>query len=183
MSRRGVAAAIGTPIGTLLGWVERGMAYPGEEPYGSFSADYRRAERGLEGAAAGTLAWVTRRLWMLTQEVDRGERATATELERERAFDALATLLKNPQLKELLNVLANRFPEDWGQSKHRVPEPEFDAQHWLDAHTMDHEQLAALFQDPPEAIRKALVTSADAVYGILLAGGFVPAVKANDETE
>jgi hypothetical protein len=158
MSRRGVAAVIGKPVSTLLGWVERGMAYPGEEPYGSFSDAYRRAERGLEGAAVGTVALLVRRTFDLAQ---------AGQWEK----------IDPKMVRDLLAVMEARFPEDWGANKHRVPEPEFDAQHWLDAHTMDHEQLAALFTDPPEPIRKALVSSADAVYGILLAGGFNPLKK------
>jgi hypothetical protein len=96
--------------------------------------------------------------------------------------DAMLMLAKQgPQLKELLNVLAARFPEDWGTSKHRKPEPEFDAANYLDANTMEREQLGALFCDPPESIRLALVDSAPAVYAILLAGGFDPAAPRKAE--
>lgn len=164
MSRRGVAAAIGTPVGTLLGWVERGMAYPGVEPYGSFSADYRRAERGLEGAAAGTVALLVKHAWELAQ---------AGEWES----------IDPKMVRELLAVMEARFPEDYGASKHRKPEPEFDGANYLDAHTMEREQLGALFADPPEPIRLALVDSAAQVYAVLLAGGFDPARKAEDETK
>jgi hypothetical protein len=164
MSRRGVAAAVGKPVSTLCGWVERGLAYPDVEPWGSFSVQYRRAERGLEGAAAGTIAMTARMLFELTKRASRGEEA---------ALEALSK--QGPQLKELLNVLASRFPADWGQSKHRMPEPEFDAANYLDSHVMEREQLAALFADPPEAIRSALVDSAVYVYAILVAGGFQPA--------
>lgn len=172
MSRRGVAAAVGRPESTIRGWVERGMAYPDVEPWGSFAVQYRRAERGLEGAAAGAIALTVRSVFRLCQDAERGD------------MDALLMLAKNSQLKELLNVLAARFPEDWGTSKHRKPEPEFDAANYLDAHTMEREQLGALFADPPEPIRLALVDSADKVYAVLLAGGFDPAQrKATNETE
>jgi hypothetical protein len=166
MSRRGVAAMVGKSHTTLGGWVERGMAYPDEEPWGSFSVQYRRAERGLELAAAGTVGMTAQMLYALTKKALGGN---------ESAIEALSK--QGPQLKELLNVLASRYPEDWGQSKHRVPEPEFSAQNYLDSAGMEREQLAALFADPPESIRNALVDAAESVYGILLAGGFVPATK------
>jgi hypothetical protein len=51
-SRRTVAALVGKPEATLRGWINRGLAYPDVEPYGSFSEDYRRAERGMDGAIA-----------------------------------------------------------------------------------------------------------------------------------
>src|ERR1051325_8584342 len=144
MSRRGVADTVGVPIGTLLGWIERGMAYPEVEPYGSFSAQYRRAERGLERAAAGTVAMTVQMLFELTAKAMKGD------------LVAQIAILKNPQVRELLNLLESRFPRDWGQSKHREPEATFDAQHWLDAHAREREQLKALFTDPPELIRLAM---------------------------
>jgi hypothetical protein len=173
MSRRGVASACGKPESTIRSWIERGMAYPEVEPWGSFSEDYRRAERGLEGMAAGAIAMTVKSVFELSQRAHDGDE------------DALTLLAGNSQLKELLNVLAARFPEDWGTSKHRKPEPEFDAANYLDSNTMEREQLGALFCDPPEAIRAALVDSAPAVYAILIAGGFDPAAprKATDETE
>jgi hypothetical protein len=175
MSRRGVAAAVGKPESTIRGWVERGLAFPDVEPWGSFSVQYRRAERGLEGAAAGAIAMTVKSVFELCQKAAQGD------------ADALKLLAGNSQLKELINVLAARFPEDWGTSKHRKPEPEHDAANYLDAYTMEREQLGALFADPPEAIRLALVDSAPYVYAVLLAGGFDPSApsqrKADDETE
>lgn len=56
MSRRGVAAAAGVPVATLLDNLSRGRAEPHVEPYGSFAASYLCAERGLEGAASHTEA-------------------------------------------------------------------------------------------------------------------------------
>lgn len=181
LSRRGVAAAVGKTESTIRTWIERGMAYPDVEPWGSFADQYRRAERGLEGAAAGTVAWVVARMHRATRLVDAGEREGASDNDRALAAQALEALAE-PQLKELLNVLAARFPEDWGTSKHRKPEPEYDPQNFLDANTMDREQLAALFTDPPDAIKGALQDSAASVYAILLAGGFDPR-KATDGSE
>jgi hypothetical protein len=181
LSRRGVAARIGKPESTLRGWIERGLAFPDEEPWGSFSVQYRRAERGIEAAGAGTIAFTVGRLWRLCQVVERGERAGAEPADVELAHNAAEALGDATQLRELLNVLAARFPEDWGTSKHRKPEPEYDAQNWLDAHSMEREQLAALFSDPPETIRSALVDAAPAVYAILLAGGFDPAQRKAEE--
>jgi hypothetical protein len=183
LSRRGVAARVGTPESTLRGWIERGLAFPDEEPWGSFSAQYRRAERGIEAAAAGTIAFTVGRLWRLCQTVERGERHDASDEQRGLAVNALEALTSSPQLKELLNVLQARFPSDWGASKHRNPEPEYDAQNWLDAHVMEREQLAALLSDPPEPVRLALVDSAPAVYAILVAGGFDPAEQKTVATE
>jgi hypothetical protein len=175
---------MGKPESTLRGWIERGLAFPGEEPWGSFSEQYRRAERGIEAAAAGTVAFTVGRLWRLCQVVERGERPDAEPAERELAHNASQALAEATQLKELLNVLRDRFPEDWGTSKHRKPEPEYDAQGYLDAHAMEREQLAALLSDPPDAIRGALVDAAPAVYAILVAGGFDPqkAVASEDST-
>lgn len=183
MSRRGVAAAVGKSEATIRGWIERGMAYPDVEPWGSFSEQYRRAERGLELAGGQVVSWVTKRLFSLTRQVDRGEHPDASDEERARAIEAAGLIMENPQLRELLSVLAARFPEDWGTSKHRKPEPEFDAQNYLDANTMDREQLAALFCDPPETIRGALQDSAVQVYAILVAGGFDPAAQRKAEDE
>ncbi|MFZ9416003.1 MAG: class I SAM-dependent methyltransferase, partial [Alphaproteobacteria bacterium] len=50
--RRTVAALIGKPEATLRGWINRGLAYPDREPYGSFAVDYMRAERGIATKAA-----------------------------------------------------------------------------------------------------------------------------------
>lgn len=171
MSRRGVAAAVGKAEATIRGWVERGSAHPDVEPWGSFAVDYRRAERGLEGAAAGAIALTVKRLFGLCQRADAGD------------LDAIITLSKDNNLKELLNVLASRFPEDWGTSSHRKPEPEYDGNNWLEQHGLQREQLGALLADPPEAIREALVDQAPAVYAILLAGGFDPQRKAEHEAK
>ncbi len=162
MSRRGVAAAVGKPKSTLCGWIERGLAYPDVEPYGSFAVDYQRAERGLEGAAAGTVTLIAQGVFRLAQRAAEGD------------LEALVALAKNDDLRGMLSVLAARWPQDWGSSKHREPERDFEGSHWLDAHSMDREQLGALFCDPPDAIKEALQDQAATVYRILLEGGFDP---------
>jgi hypothetical protein len=176
MSRRGVAAAVGVDHATIRNWIGKGKAFPLEEPWGSFAVDYERAERGLEGAAVGAISLTVQRLFELTKRATDGDEEAALSLAKQ-----------GPQLRELLNVLSTRFPKDWGTSKHREPEQDFSGTEYLDTHTMDREQLGALFLDPPESIRVALVDQSYAVYRILVAGGFDPAVpemrKADDETE
>lgn len=220
MSRRGVAAAVGKPESTIRSWVERGAAFPDVEPWGSFSVDYRRAERGLEGAGASVVAMkVQLMVEQMTERLawrDRGSapvpprkpdkpRKGASEEDRELyeiardhydqaqakwELDIVAwgTPPEAPDAAELAwldRVMEARFPEDWGTSKHRKPEAEFDAANYLDQNTMTREQLAALLADPPEPIRLALVDSAPYVYAVLVAGGFDPAAprKAEHETE
>lgn len=162
MSRRGVAAMIGKPESTIRAWVERGMAYPDVEPYGSFSAQYRQAERSLEAAAAGTVALFTQRMFELSKAARAGD------------FDALVAISKAGGIDKMLDVLASRFPESWGQSKHRQPEPEHSADNFLEQHALTHEQMRALFRDPPAAIEDALYAEADVVYARLVARGFEP---------
>jgi hypothetical protein len=55
-SRRTVAATVGTAETNLRRWINRGEAYPDHEPYGSFSRDYRMAERGLAASAGETVS-------------------------------------------------------------------------------------------------------------------------------
>lgn len=176
MSRRGVAAAVGVDAGTIRNWIGKGKAYPDEEPWGSFAVDYERAERGLEGAAVGTISLTVQRLFSLAQRATNGD---------EEAGLILAS--HGPQMKELLNVLSARFPKDWGTSKHRESEADFSADEYLDAHAMTREQLGAVFADPPEKIRQALADQAPAVYRILVEAGFDPSApvqrKATDDDD
>ncbi len=51
-SRRTVAALVGKTESTLRTWINRGLAHPEIEPYGSFAVNYCRAERGIDGAIA-----------------------------------------------------------------------------------------------------------------------------------
>jgi hypothetical protein len=106
------------------------------------------------------------------------------------AFKLWATPPQQPDVADMVwmeRIREARHPEDYGTSKHRKPEPEFDANNWLEANGMDREQLGALLCDPPESLRQALADQAPTVYRILLASGFDPAApvtrKADDETE
>jgi hypothetical protein len=47
---------VGLPEATLRGWINRGLAFPDREPFGSFAVDYQRAERGLAHAIDETAA-------------------------------------------------------------------------------------------------------------------------------
>lgn len=157
MSRRGVAARMGVSHTTLYGYLERGRAEPDSEPWGSFATDYLMSERGLEQAASTTIALVVQRLHDL---------AVAGRWEE---------LAENPQLKELLNVLAHRWPDDWGNSAHhRVPEPEPSGEAWLERTGMNRAQLVHMLRKPPEPVAEALVEAADDVYQLLLASGWQP---------
>jgi hypothetical protein len=187
--------------------VNRGLAYPSEEPWASFAVDYCRAERGIAGAIQETAAMKVQLLHEQMEArlkwADRppppprpsppdkpGRKATDEQrdaykaakaaheqemLAWELAMEGWRTPPPSPDVDELMWMERHRigrFPEDYGTSKHRRPEPAFDAQEFLDAHAMEREQLAALFTDPPDSIRAALVDAAPAVYAILVAGGF-----------
>lgn len=168
-SRKHVAALAGCPWTTLVGWVERGLAYPDIEPWGSFSQDYRRAEAGIAGAAADV-------------------RAMSIQIMREQIVDYMRWRDAGiggippplPSVGELVwldRTTEARFPDQYGASKHRQPEPDLNADHWLEQHALDREQLRALFRDPPPAIDDALLAEADTVYARLLARGFDPSIK------
>lgn len=150
LSRRGVAALSGIPHSTLLSWLERGRAHPDQEPWGSFAVDYERASRGLEGAAAGTISLVVARLYKLARD---GNWALLDEA--------------GPQLKELLNVLAARYPEEWGVHAHRKPESEPDPAAWLERNAISHGQLVALFREPTEPVARALVEAYPQLSSVL----------------
>lgn len=157
ISRRGAAATLGISHTVLYGWLERGRAHPDIEPYGSFAGDYLQAERGLECAAAGTIAMVVAQLYAMAKEQRWAE-----------LFEA------GPQLKELLHVLAARFPEDWGHTAHRKPEQEPDGAAYLERTGMTADQLRAMLRDPPEPVLLAMVAEGDAIYQLLLASGWQP---------
>lgn len=213
---------VGKPESTLRGWVERGIAYPTQEPYGSFAAAYQRAERGLEYAASQTEAHRVRILlesmtgyaeWRdhrgpeplapvrprRPKESDDPELHILYDLELEdwkrssegwaKLHAAWSTPPVIPPLQEfewLGKLKERRWPAEWGQSQHRKADPDYDAQNYLDTTAMDRDQLGALFSDPPELVRAALVDVAPKVYAVLLAGGFDPLApirKADDDDE
>lgn len=168
-SRRTVAQMVGKSESTIRGWIERGMAFPDVEPWGSFSTHYRVAERGLAAAIAETSA---QRVQVLREQM--------ANYARWHANGCLGAAPAAPSVADMVwmdRVREGRWPDDYGASKHRKPEPEHDGANYLDAHTMEREQLGALFADPPEPIRLALVDSAAQVYAVLIAGGFDPGAK------
>lgn len=114
------------------------------------------------------------RLYRLARDGQRGDAPDATPEERELGSAAWQELNESAALRDLLKVLEARFPRDWGQSAHREPEADYDAQNYLDVHAMDRDQLAALLTEPPDVLREALVQAARPVYAVLLAGGFDP---------
>jgi hypothetical protein len=174
-SRKHVAAIAGCPYTTLVGWVERGLAFPDEEPWGSFSLDYQRAEAGIAGAAADIRG--------ATIQIMREQVA---EHLRWRASGVGGLPPPLPTVNELVwmdRAMEARFPAHYGSSKHRTPDADFDGANFTNATALTHEQLCAVISDPPEPIRKAIVARAADVYALLLAHGFDPARKATDETE
>jgi len=151
------------------------LAYPDIEPFASFSADYRRAEAGIAGAAADIKA--------MTVQLMREQVAFYLRWQASGLGGDPPPLPSVAELSWLDRTMEARFPDHYGASKHRSPDADFDASNFLDAHVMEREQLAALFSDPPEPIKLALVDSAAQVYAVLLAGGFDPAAgKGKDET-
>lgn len=160
MSRRGVAAVMGLSSGNLTDMLQRGLAFPDEEPYGSFSRDYLRAERGIELAAQGTKAAMIARLYRLVKE------------ERWELIDIPSAL------RVLTAEVQSRFPQDQGISAHRVPEPELTGEEWIERHGLTQAQLGAMIVDPPAPLKEALVSNADSVYALLLASGWTPRAMA-----
>lgn len=157
MSRKGVAAVCGCGKSSLEEWIQRGKAFPLIEPYGSFARDYEQAERGLELAAAGTIALIVGQLYKL---------ASSGQWDQ---IDAL------PTIRELARMLGARYPNEWGTSAHRTPEPELLGEQWIEKHGLTQEQLGAMVCDPPEPLKEALVSNADAVYSLLRSSGWRPA--------
>jgi hypothetical protein len=158
-----------------VGWVERGLAFPDEEPWGSFSLDYQRAEAGIAGAAADIRG--------ATIQIMREQVA---EHLRWRASGVGGEPPPLPTVNELVwmdRAMEARFPAHYGSSKHRTPDADFDGANFTNATALTHEQLCAVISDPPEPILKAIVARAADVYALLLAHGFDPARKAEHETE
>lgn len=165
MSRRGVAAACGIASSTLVEWIQRGLAYPSDEPWGSFARDYRQAERGIELAAQGTKAALVAHLYRLVKREEWG------------AICALYGDLPSA-MRMLTAEVASRYPADHGTTAHRVPEPELTGEAWIERNGLTQAQLGAMISDPPEPLRDALVSNADTVYALLLASGWSPRAMA-----
>lgn len=161
MSRRGVAAVAGVAISSLSDWIQRGLAFPDDEPWGSFAREYRQAERGTELAAASTKAAIIARLYKLV---------------REERWDEIGDL--PAAIRMLTNEQVSRHPADHGTSAHRVPEPELTGEAWIERNGLTQAQLGAMIIDPPEPLKEALVSNADTVYALLLASGWSPRAMA-----
>lgn len=100
------------------------------------------------------------------------------------AIAAWATPPEHPDTNDaewLGKLKMRRYPRDWGTSKHREPDADYDGANWLEQSGLQREQLGALFDDPPELIRLALIDKADAIYQILVSGGFHPKERQPDE--
>jgi hypothetical protein len=222
-SRRTVAARMGKPESTIRGWIERGLAYPEIEPWGSFAVQYQQAERGMADAVGKASAL---RLVIMLERLERyrvweqrppfsmqkpvppaklGRSSTAEQraewkvlmqqfeqasLDYDLAFGAWATPPPIPDVADMVwmeRLREARHPEDYGTSKHRKPEPQFDANNWLETNGMDREQLGALLRDPPDVLALAIADEARALYARIMASGFDPEApvtrKAEDETE
>ncbi len=150
MSRRGVARRAGIPPSTLQDWLDRGRAHPDEEPYGSFTVDYLRAESGLEHAIAETAA-----LWV----------------QRLREMAAQGAVVDSRAIAQLLQLQRARYPEDYGTHAHRRPEQEPSGDAWLERNGITHAQLVHMLREPPESVSRALVEAGDSVMALLIAGG------------
>jgi hypothetical protein len=202
MSRRGAAASFGISHVTLHTWLERGRAEPDVEPYGSFAADYLRAERGVERTAGTAVALRTAAILQAQQRVvDFWENRSAepppkperphvagADADEWKAYErecelwqlALAAWSTPPpapapgDFEWLLRVQVSRYPEDHGATVWRKPEQEPDGAAYLERLGLKHEQLVTMLSDPPETIRDALVAAGDAVYAIMVAGGWRP---------
>lgn len=165
ISRRHVAELCGVPKSTLCGWVERGMAHPEVEPWGSFSEDYRRAEAGIAGSIGRTTAM---RMVVLEEQM-----VVYAKWQRTRQGD-MPYCPSIAEMEWLARMREQRWPDEYGASKHRKPEPEMSADRWLEQNALTHEQLMAMWRDPPEVIKKSLQAEAPSVYRILVEGGFDP---------
>lgn len=171
MTRQGVAAMIGKPWRTLYDWLARGQAEPKIEPWGSFSVDYLRAERGLQGAAQSAIARKVRGIhdrqeahdeWLLR----RGPEPESGSSEHYR----WATQPPEPTIAEyewLMRLLIARHPEEYGTHALRQVEKEPDGAAWLERRGLTHDQLRALVSNPPEEVRAAMLAEAKRIIEML----------------
>ena len=142
-----------------------GMAHPEVEPYGSFSEDYRRAEAGMAGSIGRTMAM---RVVLLEEE-----QVAYAKWKR----NPVGEPPPNPDITELQwleRIREQRWPDEYGSSKHRKVEPEHDGDRWLEDHALQSEQLEALVSDPPEPIKRALIARFDDIYAMAIAAGWKP---------
>lgn len=200
MSRKGAAAMLGIDWRRLYDWLERGRAHPDVEPYGSFSVDYLRAERGFEHAVSTASAlraqaileaekdaasWRDNRTAPPPKPTKPPKGAPKDEQEEytrdlEQWHTEMAVWATPPttastgELEWLHRVMVRRWPDDYGESAHRIPEKEPDGSAYLERTGMTADQLRAMLRDPPEPVLLAMVAEGDAIYQLLLASGWRP---------
>jgi hypothetical protein len=154
---------------TLLEWLARGRAHPDVEPWGSFATEYRRAERGLEEAAATSIG-----LWVAH---------IAARVNADPDFLHPDKPVGRADIELLNKILERRHPADHGTSPHRLVEADPDGSAWLERHQLTQEQLTEMFRKPPEPVQEALVAAADEVYALLCASGWSPEGRQPDGVE
>ncbi len=179
MSRKGVAAQLGKSLASLEDWLDRGDANPQREPFGSFARDYLRAERGIEAAIAHTEA---RRVLSIQHAQSAHEEwmlAYLTGGELKTPLPPAAPSVSD--FHWLLRLKESRFPNDYGNSTHRIPERTIDGAVWNEKRGLTIDQLRALVRDPPDEIRAAMIAEADAVFEVLRSEGWAP--KQMDERQ
>lgn len=158
MSRSGVAATLGLSGAKRIDeWIARGKA-TGREPWAGFARRYVAAERMHEGACTQiqnqTLGHIARK------PVEQRTMAEVQWVDRH---------------------LERRFPADHGAgqglAQHRQLVPELDLDAWWQRNGLEEEQLGALLREPPESLRVALVREADAIFALMVAGGWKPPLE------
>jgi hypothetical protein len=98
------------------------------------------------------------------------------ELWREQltAWQTPPEIPSSKDMEWMLKLEEARAPDESGRSPHRAIDPQDDPAAWLERQGLTHDQLVALFDDPPEPVTRALVANGDKVYSVLIAGGWSP---------
>jgi hypothetical protein len=174
MSRRGVCRRAQCSPSTLIDYLERGEAYPDEEPYGSFAREYQDAERVIEhmGCDVETM----RIQWMHEQQRRAMEWRPVVDPDTGVEYPDQSAP-EPPGARDfewLLRLKQQRYPLDHGSHALRAPEADPNGDSWLERTGATHAQLVHAFREPPEEIRLALVEAAPEVYALLVAAGFTP---------
>jgi hypothetical protein len=142
-----VAAHAGIPKSTLYDWLERGRAEPDVEPWGTFTVQYLRAEKGVALAGPECISrWVAEMLRLCRES---------------------PLLVSRDSILTIVKILESSDPEHWGASKHRKLQPEPDGAAYLERKGLTTEQLRALLRDPPEEIANAIVAESKAILELI----------------
>jgi hypothetical protein len=155
MSRRGLCHVADVGYGDLANWLHQGRAQPEREPYGTFARRFLAAERAHE--LLGTQ--------VISQHLHHIKRKRV----KERTENDIRFVERN---------MARRFPKEHGAGEGLVAlrqlDPELDIEGWWAKQGLDHEQLRALLREPPDTLKAAIQAEPDAVYQMLLDGGWTP---------